>query len=216
MKRIRGTVFDPYCGDPKRNGAILGKAVARLHAALQRIEADDYEADFSNEFTTWIKPALTMNEISFTDGLLESLDAFFAQAYACLPRQLIHRDIHTNNMLFEGSALTGFLDFDMSQKNIRIWDIAYLACSQLIENYQDEQRLKAWREICEGLIQGYGEVLPLTKEELVSLPAVFLFDVVLFVAFYSKEGQSNDAKENVKFANWLFDNKRIVEIQANN
>jgi adenylate kinase family enzyme len=144
MKRIKGTVFDPFIGEPKQNGIVLGKAVAKLHIALKNIEneADAHEADFHNELSSWIIPELKKGGISFVNGVMDSLHTFFEQDYKDLPRQLVHRDIHTSNLLFENGVLSGYLDFDMSQRNVRIWDVVYLCCSQLVENYRDEARLK--------------------------------------------------------------------------
>jgi hypothetical protein len=79
MKRIKGTVFDPFIGEPKQNGIVLGKAVAKLHIALKNIdnEADAHEADFHNELTSWIIPELKKGGISFVNGVMDSLHTFF-------------------------------------------------------------------------------------------------------------------------------------------
>ena len=208
MKRINGIVFDPFIGDAKQNGIILGKAVAELHIALKNIEnkIDAHEVDFHNELTSWIIPELEKGGISFEDGVMDSLHTFFERKYHSLPRQLIHRDIHTSNLLFENGVLTGYLDFDMSQKNVRIWDVVYLACSQLVENYRDEVRLKIWCEIFVGILHGYSELLPLNKDEIKAIPATFIFDEVLFAAFYSKIGEIETAKCCMEMTNWLHEN----------
>ena len=208
MKRINGTVFDPFIGDPKQNGINLGKAVAELHIALKNIEnkADAHEVDFYNELTAWIIPELEKGGVSFADGVMDSLHTFFERVYKLLPRQLIHRDIHTSNLLFENGILSGYLDFDMSQKNVRIWDVVYLACSQLVENYRDEARLKMWREIFVGILHGYSKLLPLNEDEIKAMPAMFIFDEVLFTAFYSKIGEIETAKCCMEMTSWLHEN----------
>ncbi|MDR2547374.1 MAG: phosphotransferase [Lachnospiraceae bacterium] len=219
MKRIKGTVFDPFIGEPKQNGIILGKAVAKLHIALINIEneADAHEADFHNELTSWIIPELEKGGTSFVNGVIDSLHTFFERDYKALPRQLIHRDIHTSNLLFENGVLSGYLDFDMSQRNVRIWDVVYLGCSQLVENYQDEARLKIWREIFHGILQGYNELSPLNENEIVAIPAMFIFDEVLFASFYTKTGQPETAKSCMEMANWLYENiYSIVKDLMNN
>ena len=212
MKRIRGTVFDPFIGDPKHNGIVLGKAVAALHDALKNIEdeVDAYDADFYDEYKTWILPELEKGGVTFADGVLDYLQAFLTQEYPSLPRQLIHRDIHTSNLLFEDGVLTGYLDFDMGQKNARIFDVVYLACSQLVENYWDTARLAIWCEIFAGIVQGYNELLPLSEKELKAIPALFVFDEVLFTAFYAKTGQPETAKSCVDMTNWLYENREIL------
>jgi len=212
MKRIKGTVFDPYVGDPKQNGFILGKAVAELHQALKCIEdkTDIHEADFHNEFISWILPELERGGISLADGVIDSLHAFFEQDYRLLPRQLIHRDMHTSNLLFEENVLTGYLDFDLCQRNVRIFDIVYLGCSQLVENYMDIARLAMWREIFSGVFQGYNELLPLNEEEMNAILPLFLFDQVLFTAFYLKIGQLETAKSCLEMINWMYENMAFL------
>jgi hypothetical protein len=45
MKKIKGKCFDPFKGELKQNGIVLGKAVAELHKALKNIEnkVDTYD-----------------------------------------------------------------------------------------------------------------------------------------------------------------------------
>jgi len=208
MKRIKGTVFDPFIGEPKSNGVILGRAVAALHKALKNIEnkVELREADFCNELSSWILPEIEKNGLLFTDGMVESLQNFFEHDYKKLPRQPIHRDIHTSNLLFENNVLSGYLDFDLSQRNVRIWDMVYLGCSQLIENYTDKARLIIWRDIFSGILRGYNELLPLREEEIKAIPILFVFDEVLFTAYYLKIGQLETAKSCMEMVNWLYEN----------
>ncbi|MDD4495515.1 MAG: hypothetical protein PHV32_14460 [Eubacteriales bacterium] len=99
-----------------------------------------------------------------------------------------------------------YIDFDMSQRNVRIFDIVYLGCSQLVENYKDETRLKQWREIFIGILQGYNELLPLSDDEINAMPFLFVFDEMLFTAFYLKTSQPEIAKSCLKMTNWLYKN----------
>ena len=207
MKKIKGICFDPFAGDLKGNGIMLGKAVAEIHKALKNIEdkVDTYDADFSHELSSWIAPEFEKNNVSFNDGVMESINAFFNQDYKALPRHLIHRDVHTSNLLFENGVFS-YLDFDMSQKNVRVFDIVYLGCSQLVENYKDETRLKQWCEIFRGILQGYNELLPLCEEELNAMPFLFVFVEILFTAFYLKNGEPEIAKSCEEMTNWLYEN----------
>ena len=123
---------------------------------------------------------------------------------------MIHRDIHTSNLLFENGILTGYLDFDMSQINARVFDIVYLGCSQLVENYKDESRLKIWQEIFAGIMQGYNELVSLSEDEIKAIPSLFVFIEVLFTAFYSKIGQLETAKSCVEMTNWMHENVASV------
>lgn len=207
MKKIKGNCFDPFAGELKHNGIMLGKAVAELHKAMKIIEnkVDTYDSDFFNELSTWIAPELEKNNVFFNDGVMDDIVAFLSRDYKTLPRQLIHRDMHTSNLLYE-NGMFSYIDFDMSQRNVRIFDIVYLGCSQLVENYKDETLLKQWREIFIGILQGYNELLPLSEDERNAIPFLFVFDEMLFTAFYLKTGQPEIAKNCVEMTNWLHEN----------
>jgi len=213
MKKIKGTVFDPFIGGRKQNGMVLGKTVAGLHRAFVKIQdkVKTGEADFSNELSSWIVPELEKHRVSFKNGVMDSLYTFFEHDYRSLPRQLIHRDMHTSNLLFDNGALTGYLDFDLSNRNIRVFDLVYLGCSQLVDNYKDETRLAQWCEIFAGIIQGYAALLPLSEEELKAIPRLFIFDNILFTAFFLKNNQPEAAKKCGEMTNWLYDNMEMIQ-----
>ena len=74
MKKITGKRLDPFSGDCRNNGAMLGKSVAALHQALSAITIEQgiYESSFINELETWIMPELIKTQLigSFDDGVL--------------------------------------------------------------------------------------------------------------------------------------------------
>ena len=74
MKRIKGTVFDPYVGDPKQNGFILGKAeklhISEFAPAPQREGGRERDADYlsaSRIASTSSRVKLEMSTTSSTD-----------------------------------------------------------------------------------------------------------------------------------------------------
>lgn len=213
MKKIKGICFDPYVGDVKHNGIMLGRAVGVLHVALKNIEIkneiDIYDCDFSHELSSWILPELERNSVTFNDDVMENMIAFLNGGYKTLPRHIIHRDIHTSNLVFADNIFY-YLDFDMSNRNVRIFDIVYLGCSELVENYKDETRLKQWREIFQGILQGYNELLPLYEDEIKAMPMLFVFNEMLLTAFYLKIGELEIAKSCLEMANWLYENIAIL------
>lgn len=141
MNKIKGHHIDPYCGDTYENGKMLGRIVATLHLALKDIEdqVEYYDAHFIRELDGWIKDEIEKNNIVFADGVIDDCYAF-EDLYESLPRQPIHRDMHLGNLMFRNNSFTGYLDFDISQKNVRILDICYLAASMLVDNYQNSER----------------------------------------------------------------------------
>ena len=206
-KKIKGACIDPYIGCFKQNGIVLGKAVAELHRILKSLEekTEFCNADFCNEYTSWIVPEFENGSISFKEEILKSLFDFLNDDYKLLPRQLIHRDMHTGNMLFNDGAFY-YLDFDMCQRNVRIFDIVYLSSSLLVDSYKDETRLKQWCEIFKGILQGYNELLPLSEIEIKALPPLFVYVELLFTAFYLKRDRKEIAKNCAEMTNWIYRN----------
>ena len=206
MKKITGEHVDPFSGDCKQNGFMLGEAAARLHMALSEItaEQDIYEADFAHELEVWILPELAEKQLSesFEEGVLSACREI-TKTCKSLPRQLIHRDMHTGNLLFDNGKFSGYLDFDISQKNVRIFDVCYLGCSLLVENYGDDGRLKQWQEIFCGILNGYEFVQPLEEAEIDALPGLFVLIEVLFTAFFSKQNQPELVQSCIDMTNWL-------------
>ena len=154
------------------------------------------------ELEEWILPALR--------GIPNELEVYcrmFGPLYETLPRQLIHRDTHLGNLLFEDGAFTGWLDFDMCQVNARVHDICYMGACILFDddNYREENRVRQWRGIFRGMLEGYGGQLPLAENELAAVPHMFVLIELKFAAYYTREGQADTAQRCIDKAQWLFD-----------
>lgn len=57
--------------------------------------------------------------------------------YPLLPKQLIHRDPNPSNIIVDYGEITGFLDFELTERNVRIFDPCYAATAILSETYED-------------------------------------------------------------------------------
>ena len=105
---------------------MIGKVIARLHNAF-RICQDKisvYDNNFYKEIDGWVSQTFRDKNItSVPTEILEECVSKLKNIYPKLPRQLIHRDTHMENMLFENNILTGYIDFDLSQINARIFDL---------------------------------------------------------------------------------------------
>lgn len=214
MKKINGCYHNPYNGDPYKNGVLFGNLVAELHTALKRIgdTFDCYDADYMKELDDWIMKNIKEKNVPIQQEIIDYCYGF-CTLYKTLPRQLIHRDIHDANILFENWKFTGWLDFDMSQKNVRLYDICYLGATLLTENYKDEKRFSIWRKIFRGVLDGYGNVFELTENEIAAIPYMFVFIKMTFTAFYARMNEENMITNCVDMTEWLFNNKdRIAEI----
>ena len=164
-----------------------GKIVARLHEAFLACEQEITFEDNSllGEMNGWICQSLKANNFKYISELdfEESLEEL-KRCYDQLPRQLIHRDIHYGNILFHEDKLSGYIDFDLSQKNIRIFDLCYFLIGLLIDHEKNKNDVAIWLHIVSRFVQGYEESMPLTPLEKESICCVMKSIELLFVAYF--------------------------------
>jgi Ser/Thr protein kinase RdoA (MazF antagonist) len=206
-------IADIYAKDHKNAAYTLGTITARLHMVFVHIQhtLPCYDNDYNAEISGWVKQTLREH----TNNLLplEQIDSCMlelARIYPALPRQLIHRDLHLENLLFKGDQLTGYIDFDLGQINARIFDICYLTLSFLIGNFENKEKSIQWFEILEQLISGYDSVLPLSQLEKDAIPIMMLTIELLFVAHFTKENDPILAKSAASMFTWLWDNRNSI------
>lgn len=220
MTKLPNEEINPYQGDDAfaaKIGKQLGKAAADLHLALNEFKPvqkwDD--VDLTAELHDWMIPEFACKRIVFDKGVLE-MCLKFDSLYHSLPRQLIHRDMHISNLLFHKGCFCGYTDFDVGQKNTRLFDLCYLGCSLLVEHYKTEKDLSLWKIIFRSIIHEYDRILPLTNEEKKAIPVLFVFIEMLFAAFFSKIGQSAISQSCVDMTNWLYEHQNFISQSFSN
>ena len=117
-------------------GYDMGSIIGKLHLAFKKCEAtgEFWNNSLLAEMKGWIKDTLKNggwklvdeNRFNVTVKRLEDV-------YDKLNVQLIHRDVHFGNFLFSEGKFSGYIDFDLSQKNIRIFDLCYFLTGLLSE-----------------------------------------------------------------------------------
>ena len=133
----------------------------------------------------WIQDNLIRNEWQIVDQeeyskTVESLE----KVYDALPKQLIHRDVHFGNFLFFEEDLSGYIDFDLSQKNIRIFDICYFLAGLLAEEAEKALTKNEWIRNVKAAMAGYESICKLSEKEKEAVPCVMECIEILFVAYF--------------------------------
>lgn len=139
--------------------------------------------------------------LKLSDGFCkEYLDAF-ASLYPTLPRQIIHRDPNPGNIICAEDRW-GFIDFELAERNARIYDPCYAATAVLSETFgQDNEH---WLEIYRDIICGYDSVAHLGTEERKAIPYVILANQFVCVAWFSEQDQYAEIFEtNKHMTTWL-------------
>ena len=165
----------------------LGRALGMLHLALAEIGEEEafWENGLLAELKGWIRDVFEKN--NWKDIYKEEFEHVVSALetnYDHLPVQLIHRDVHFGNFLFHKGKFSGYIDFDLSQKNIRIFDICYFLLGLLCEEEKRELSLDEWLEISKQVFTGYSEHIILCREEMQAVPYVMEAIELLFAAWF--------------------------------
>lgn len=191
----------------------MGEIIAKLHIAFNTLEEkiELWENSFLDEMNGWVKDSfeksgwqnITRKEY---EAVVKNLDV----SYKKLPVQLIHRDVHFGNFLFDRGAFSGYIDFDLSQKNIRIFDLCYFVLSVLSEKEKLEITEEKWFEFSKNVFAGYNKILTLTTEEKAS--AVFVMECIelLFLAYFEGQEDSALAKNTYNVFKFINSNERRI------
>ena len=201
MKKLEGKHTDLY--ESPQLAAVMGRELALLHLALAKIEAlSKYrDVDLLSDWTNRIKPGIE----SFVENtVIEDVNLRFRTLFPKQHRQLIHRDVHLGNVLFDGDRLSGWLDFDIVQRNLRIFDICYLLAGMLVGNIDNHVKIDSWRKTKSDLVLGYCEVNPLSSEELDALPVLMVVIEFLFVNYWNEHDNTQQRDLAAELAKWLY------------
>ena len=187
----------------------VGEIIGQLHLALSKIKDCVSEADLLATVRDWALPN-AKQAIGLTDAFCtECLDTF-ASLYPMLPRQIIHRDPNPGNIICNQDQW-GFIDFDLAERNARIYDPCYAATAVLSERFGEDN--DQWLAVYRNIICGYDSVAHLTDEERKAIPYVILANQFVCVAWFAGQDKYAELFEtNKKMTLWLID--RFEELKS--
>lgn len=207
-ERIKGSQLK--CVDIFNNTDLayeIGKEIAQLHKALKTLNECEYESADIYIHTDDISFSRIKDRLNLPDDFITSYTENFSAKYDDFPKQIIHRDINPSNILFDNGKFSGFLDFDLSEINIRVFDICYFATSILSECFTDADiDKKIWLEILEKTVWGYDSVFPLTIDEKQAIPYVIYSIQIIFIEYFGKFDKYKDLERiNTAILKWIID-----------
>ena len=138
----------------------------------------------------------------------------FDQLYRGLPRQIIHRDPNSSNIILAEDQW-GVIDFELSEKNARIFDPCYAATAILSETYEDgnEALFLQWVEVLKEIMLGYDSVVRISDQEKEAVPYMILANQFVATAFFAdKDKYAELYKINKKMTEWIVGNMDKVKI----
>lgn len=176
-----------FCG---RAGELFEAAhhIAELHRALKEFSPEGMRDDGSpiSELGAWeeLDDRMQMQNNALGD-LFRSRGAYIEQEAGAVftvvsgldpaSRQVIHADLHPQNFLFDGGALTAILDFGNVRVDYVHADIAN-ACHRLVRQFVVHQGRPHRETVCLGVrefVRGYRSWRDFSDEDIALIP-VFL------------------------------------------
>jgi len=135
----------------------------------------------------------------------------FGALFGKLPKQLIHRDPNPCNILFRGGNVSGFADFDLSERNVRLWDPCYCATGILSEQRDVENAYDKFPVILDNILHGYYSVNPLTAVEKQAIYYVICSIQMICVAYFESVNEYKDlAKINREMLLYIIGQKNQI------
>lgn len=165
----------------------MGCAIARLHEAFLvcEKEMEFWDNSLLKEMQGWVRETFERNGWQILGReAYEEAAAALETVYDGLPKQLIHRDVHFGNFLFAEGELSGYIDFDLSQRNIRIFDVCYFLTGLLSEETDDAFTQEEWLASVKSVAAGYESVSPFSEKEKAAVPCVMACIEILCAAYF--------------------------------
>ena len=184
------------------DGRFVGEIIGQLHLALERMEDCVSDADLLATVRDWALPRAKA-ALKLSDAFCKEYLDTFTSLYPNLPRQVIHRDPNPGNIICAGEQW-GFIDFELAERNARIYDPCYAATAVLSETFG--QNNDKWLGIYRDIICGYDNVAHLTEPERKAIPYIILANQFVCVAWFAGQDKYAEIFEtNKRMTAWLIE-----------
>ena len=209
-KRLEGKQLKAstmYFEDYMPKARFIGEIVGQLSVALSKVEVITNQANIFKSAKEWAIPALS-GKMDLPKSFVEKYEKEFGEIYELLPQQIIHRDPNPGNIILYGDNW-GVLDFDLSERNIRIFDPCYAATAILSESFEADNtdKLNQWTIIYKNILYGYDEVVKLSDNEWKAIPYVVITNQLISTAWFSEQEKYRELYEtNKKMTEWMLHN----------
>ena len=190
----------------------MGKIIARLHKAFDKCEGkiNCWNNSLLGEMESWIRKNICNKKI-IDENEFEGIINKFRLVDKELSYGLIHRDVHLGNFLFYNNEFSGYIDFDLSQKNIRIFDLCYFMLGLLLEDEENKVDEMQWFQYLKSLVKGYASIIPISTVERESIPLVMECIELLFSAYFIEEKDERAMKDSLKLYEFCKNNYNKIK-----
>lgn len=217
-RRIRGSEFDPetlFAPEGLTQARYLGRILGQLSLALA--SQPDILCNERNIYREvcgeWLE--LAARAMDLPNSFCEEYRGF-GPLHDSLPVQIIHRDPNPSNILMKDGVLAGFIDFDLTQRSIRLFDPCYAATAVLCELFRKQQtdRLRLWIPVFREILRGYDETVHMTAEEKRAVTWVVISIQLICVGYFSAYDKFSEIAEiNKAMLRWLLEHRTELEFR---
>ena len=192
-----------YLNDYEAKARFIGEIVGQLDLALSKIDVIADDAKLEKAVSEWAVPNLK-GRLNIEEDSMDEIAQRFAVLYKDLPRQVVHRDPNPSNIILVKDKW-GFIDFELSERNARIFDPCYAATAILSETFEDnEEMLLKWTSVMKEIMYGYDSVVKMTESEKEAIPYMILANQFISTAFFAdKDKYEKLYKTNKKMTEWI-------------
>ena len=203
-----------YLNDYETKARFIGEIVGQLDLALSKIDVIADDAELEKAVSEWAVPNLK-GRLNIEEDSMDEIAQRFAVLYKDLPRQVVHRDPNPSNIILVKDKW-GFIDFELSERNARIFDPCYATTAILSETFEDnEEMLLKWTSVMKEIMYGYDSVVKMTESEKEAIPYMILANQFISTAFFADKDKYEELyKTNKKMTEWIarnFDKMSIAE-----
>lgn len=209
-KRLKGTQLKAstmYFEDYLPKARFIGEIIGQLSVALSKVDIVSNQVNIYESAKEWAIPAL-VGKVDLPTDFVEMYEKEFGDIYESLPQQIIHRDPNPGNIILCGDNW-GVLDFEISERNIRIFDPCYAATAILSESFEADNtdKLNQWIAIYKNILYGYDEVVKLSDNEWKAIPYVVITNQLISTAWFAEQEKYREIYEtNKKMTEWMLHN----------
>lgn len=209
-KRINGSQLKAnsmYIDDYIYKAHFIGEIVGQLSLALCSIDVLVDDKNLFENVMNWAIPKLK-GTLNVDREFFNDYARIFGGLYEELPKQIIHRDPNPSNIILSDDKW-GFIDFELSERNVRIFDPCYAATAILSESFSEgnNEKLSKWIEVYKNIIYGYDDAVKLSTEEKRAIPYVIMSNQMIATAWFSEQEKYKELFEiNKKMTEWIANN----------
>lgn len=170
-------------------GREFGKEIAKLQQALSDLRGAKIRTRNLYDTTYgWVLESVSTSDDRKIQDVAHLLNEIRPQMQVLreLPRQIIHRDAHPGNMIFNQGQFVGFIDFDIMENNIRLFDPCYCAASALPTEFTKNGFPSDWLAFTRDIFDGYERLIQLSDVERGAIAYILIGIEALFTALFIK------------------------------